>query len=83
LALGNSKNTGSGILKRELPRNDRVRTKCRTGNRHFFPPLMTRKIICSAAKAKVGVRVKSTLRQIVTEGESGIIHYGTKFVPVG
>jgi hypothetical protein len=28
------------------------------------------------------MRVKSTFRRIATDGESGIIHYGTKFVPV-
>ena len=31
---------------------------------------------------KIGMRVKSTFRKIATDGESGIIHYGTKFVPV-
>jgi hypothetical protein len=26
--------------------------------------------------------VKSVFRRIATDGESGIIHYGTKFMPV-
>jgi hypothetical protein len=28
------------------------------------------------------MRVKSVFRKIATDGECGIIHYGTKFVPV-
>jgi hypothetical protein len=28
------------------------------------------------------MKVKSVFRKIATDGESGIIHYGTKFVPV-
>ena len=34
------------------------------------------------AKAKIGMKVKSVFRKIATDGDSGIIHYGTKFVPV-
>jgi uncharacterized OB-fold protein len=28
------------------------------------------------------MRVKSVFRRIATDGKSGIIHYGTKFIPV-
>ena len=43
---------------------------------------MTTRIICDSKEAKIGMRVKSVFRKIGTDGESGIIHYGTKFVPV-
>jgi uncharacterized OB-fold protein len=45
-------------------------------------PQMTSQIICDPNEAKIGMRVKSVFRKIATDGESGIIHYGTKFVPV-
>ena len=45
-------------------------------------PQMTTQIICDPKEAKIGMRVRSTFRKIATDGESGIIHYGTKFVPV-
>jgi uncharacterized OB-fold protein len=45
-------------------------------------PQMTTQLICDPKEAKIGMRVKSTFRKIATDGESGIIHYGTKFVPV-
>jgi len=40
---------------------------------------MTSQVVCDPRDAKIGVRV---FRRIATDGESGIIHYGTKFVPV-
>jgi scaffold protein (connect acetoacetyl-CoA thiolase and HMG-CoA synthase) len=45
-------------------------------------PQMTAQVICSPEDIKIGMRVKSTFRRIMADGESGIIHYGTKFVPV-
>ena len=44
-------------------------------------PQITTQVVCSPEKAKIGMKVKSVFRRIVTDGESGIIHYGTKFVP--
>ena len=43
---------------------------------------MTTQIIRDPKDAKIGMKVKSVFRKIATDGESGIIHYGTKFVPV-
>ncbi|MFA4860105.1 hypothetical protein [Methanoregula sp.] len=31
---------------------------------------------------KIGRKIKPVFRRIATDGESGIIHYGTMFVPV-
>jgi uncharacterized OB-fold protein len=45
-------------------------------------PQMTSQIIVDPKEAVIGMRVKSAFRKIATDGESGIIHYGTKFVPV-
>ena len=45
-------------------------------------PRMTAQIVCRPDEVKIGMRVKSVFRRIATDGESGIIHYGTKFVPV-
>ena len=45
-------------------------------------PQMTTQIIVDPKDVKIGMRVKSTFRKIATDGESGIIHYGTKFMPV-
>gem|GEM_PF-4909922 len=38
--------------------------------------------VCDPFTIKIGMRVKSVFRKIATDGECGIIHYGTKFVPV-
>ncbi|MFA7695568.1 MAG: hypothetical protein WCX63_08545 [Methanoregula sp.] len=43
---------------------------------------LTTRIVMGPAKAKIGMKVKSVFRKIATDGDSGIIHYGTKFVPV-
>jgi uncharacterized protein len=45
-------------------------------------PQMTTQIIAEPKDVKIGMRVKSTFRRIATDGDSGIIHYGTKFVPM-
>ena len=45
-------------------------------------PQMTSQVVCDPKDAKIGMRVRAAFRRIATDGESGIIHYGTKFVPV-
>jgi uncharacterized OB-fold protein len=45
-------------------------------------PQITTQIICRPDQVKIGMKVKSVFRKIATDGASGIIHYGTKFVPV-
>ena len=45
-------------------------------------PRMTSRIVCRPDEVKIGMRVKSVFRRIATDGETGIIHYGTKFMPV-
>jgi hypothetical protein len=42
---------------------------------------MTAQIVCRPDEVTIGMRVKSVFRRITADGESGIIHYGTKFVP--
>jgi uncharacterized OB-fold protein len=44
-------------------------------------PRFTAQIVCRPDEARIGMRVKSVFRRIMTDGESGVIHYGTKFVP--
>jgi len=44
-------------------------------------PQMTTQVVCCPEEAKIGMRVRSVFRRIATDGGSGIIHYGTKFVP--
>ncbi len=45
-------------------------------------PQITTQIVCRPDQVKIGMKVKSVFRRIATDGASGIIHYGTKFVPV-
>ena len=45
-------------------------------------PQITTQIVCRTDQVKIGMKVKSVFRKIATDGASGIIHYGTKFVPV-
>ena len=42
---------------------------------------MTAQVICDIDKIYIGMPVKSTFRKITAEGESGVIVYGTKFIP--
>jgi len=39
-------------------------------------------VSCDHSKIKIGMRVKKAFRRYGEDGEDGIIHYGTKFVPV-
>ncbi|HOB18893.1 MAG TPA: Zn-ribbon domain-containing OB-fold protein [Candidatus Methanoculleus thermohydrogenotrophicum] len=45
-------------------------------------PRLTAQVVCPPEEAKIGMRVKSVFRRVTADGESGTIHYGTKFVPV-
>jgi uncharacterized OB-fold protein len=45
-------------------------------------PRMTAQVVCQPQDIKIGMRVKRAFRRIAADGESGVIHYGTKFVPV-
>ncbi|HTX43277.1 MAG TPA: Zn-ribbon domain-containing OB-fold protein [Methanocella sp.] len=44
-------------------------------------PMMTTQVICDPAEAKIGMRVRPVFRKIGEDGDKGMIHYGTKFVP--
>ncbi len=44
-------------------------------------PNLTAQVVCTPEEARIGMRVRSVFRRIATDGESGVIHYGTKFVP--
>ncbi|MCX6686010.1 MAG: Zn-ribbon domain-containing OB-fold protein [Methanoregula sp.] len=45
-------------------------------------PRMTAQIVSKADEIKIGMRVKRAFRRIAADGESGVIHYGTKFIPL-
>jgi hypothetical protein len=45
-------------------------------------PRFTAQLVCSPEEARIGMRVRPVFRRISTDGESGAIHYGTKYVPV-
>ena len=42
---------------------------------------MTAQVICEPDEISIGMPVKSVFRKIIAEGDSGVIVYGTKFVP--
>ncbi|GAB7015437.1 Zn-ribbon domain-containing OB-fold protein [Methanogenium cariaci] len=42
---------------------------------------MTAQVICDPDEIAIGMPVKSVFRKIISEGDSGVIVYGTKFVP--
>lgn len=42
---------------------------------------MTAQVICEPEEISIGMPVKSVFRKIIAEGDSGVIVYGTKFVP--
>jgi uncharacterized OB-fold protein len=44
-------------------------------------PLFTTQVICEPADIKIGMRVRPVFRKIGEDGDKGMIHYGTKFVP--
>ncbi len=43
---------------------------------------LTSQVICDPQDIRIGMPVRSVFRVIVEDGPSGIIHYGTKFVPI-
>jgi scaffold protein (connect acetoacetyl-CoA thiolase and HMG-CoA synthase) len=45
-------------------------------------PRLTAQVVARPEEVAVGTRVKAVFRRIMADGESGVIHYGTKFVPV-
>jgi uncharacterized OB-fold protein len=45
-------------------------------------PRLTGQVVASEDEVKIGMRVKPVFRILGKEGDRGIIHYGTKFVPV-
>jgi hypothetical protein len=44
-------------------------------------PRMTAQLVCSPDEVRIGMRVRPVFRRISADGESGVIHYGTKFAP--
>lgn len=44
-------------------------------------PKLTGQVVAPPAEIRVGMRVRPVFRILGKEGESGIIYYGTKFVP--
>ena len=45
-------------------------------------PRLTAQVVCPPEEARIGMRVRGVFRRVAADGESGVIHYGTKFVPV-
>ncbi len=44
-------------------------------------PRLTAQIVCPIERIRTGMRVKPVFRKIAVDGDSGVIHYGTKYVP--
>jgi scaffold protein (connect acetoacetyl-CoA thiolase and HMG-CoA synthase) len=44
-------------------------------------PRITAQIVCGTDEVKIGMRVKPTFRRIAADGDSGVIYYGTKYLP--
>jgi uncharacterized OB-fold protein len=44
-------------------------------------PRLTGQIVCPPDEARIGMKVRPVFRRIMADGESGVIHYGTKFAP--
>lgn len=44
-------------------------------------PRLTAQLVCSPDEVRIGMRVRPVFRRISADGESGVIHYGTKFAP--
>ncbi|AGK60743.1 putative nucleic-acid-binding protein containing a Zn-ribbon [Archaeoglobus sulfaticallidus PM70-1] len=43
--------------------------------------VLTSQVVCDPQEVHIGMRVKKAFRKYYEDGESGIIYYGTKFVP--
>ena len=42
---------------------------------------MTAQVICEPDEISIGMPVKRVFRKVISDGDSGVIVYGTKFVP--
>ncbi|MDD5686103.1 MAG: OB-fold domain-containing protein, partial [Methanoregulaceae archaeon] len=45
-------------------------------------PQTTAQIVCPPDEIRIGMKVRPVFRRIAADGDSGVIHYGTKYVPV-
>jgi uncharacterized protein len=45
-------------------------------------PRLTGQVIGNPDDVQIGMKVRPVFRRIMADGESGVIHYGTKFAPV-
>jgi len=45
-------------------------------------PRFTAQVVAEPGEIEVGTPVRPVFRRISADGESGVIHYGTKFMPV-
>jgi uncharacterized OB-fold protein len=45
-------------------------------------PRLTAQIVCEPNEVYIGMPVRKVFRRIASEGASGPLYYGTKFVPV-
>jgi hypothetical protein len=44
-------------------------------------PRLTGQVIGNPEEVQIGMKVRPVFRRIMADGESGVIHYGTKFAP--
>lgn len=44
-------------------------------------PRLTAQIVCRPEEVYIGMKVKKAFRRLGSDGKSGVIHYGTKFIP--
>jgi uncharacterized OB-fold protein len=44
-------------------------------------PRLTGQVIGNPDEVRIGMKVRPVFRRIMADGESGVIHYGTKFAP--
>jgi uncharacterized OB-fold protein len=45
------------------------------------PSVTAQIVVEDVGEARIGMRVRSVFRRIGADGASGVIHYGTKFIP--
>jgi len=44
-------------------------------------PRITGQVVCTPEEVRIGMRVRPVFRKIAADGESGVIYYGTKYIP--
>jgi len=44
-------------------------------------PRITAQLVCAPDEVCIGMRVRPVFRKISSDGDSGVIHYGTKYAP--